>query len=137
MAIPQRLNFVTFGAYSVAALRDFYRGWGWTENDGASDEYASFNAGSVTVALYDMDHLGAEAAPGATAPRQGSWAGITLAINFSERHQVDAAIAEAVEAGAVLVESAADRAWGGYSGYVADPEGHRWELAWAPGFDPG
>ena len=23
--------------------------------------------------------------------------------------------------------------WGGRSGYVADPEGNRWEIAWAPG----
>ena len=27
-----------------------------------------------------------------------------------------------------------ERSWGGYSGYFADPEGHRWELAWAPWF---
>jgi uncharacterized glyoxalase superfamily protein PhnB len=25
-----------------------------------------------------------------------------------------------------------ERDWGGYSGYVADPEGNRWELTWAP-----
>ncbi len=24
--------------------------------------------------------------------------------------------------------------WGGYSGYVADPDGHLWELAHNPGF---
>ena len=24
--------------------------------------------------------------------------------------------------------------WGGYSGYVADPDGHLWELAYNPGF---
>jgi len=25
------------------------------------------------------------------------------------------------------------RFWGGRSGYIADPEGNRWEIAWAPG----
>ncbi len=25
------------------------------------------------------------------------------------------------------------REWGGRSGYIADPEGNRWEIAWAPG----
>jgi len=24
--------------------------------------------------------------------------------------------------------------WGGYSGYVTDPDGHLWEIAWNPGF---
>lgn len=38
-------------------------------------------------------------------------------------------------AGAVAVAEPTDREWGGYSGYIADPEGNRWELAWAPGFD--
>lgn len=137
MSVPQRVNFITLGAHSVALLRDFYRAWGWSENDGASDEYASFKAGSLTVALYAIDRLRDEAAPGAAVPALGNWAGVTLAINFSDRDGVDSAIAHAVAAGAVLVEGAVDREWGGYSGYVADPEGHRWELAWAPGFDPG
>ena len=137
MTLPQRVNFVTLGAHSVVLLRDFYRVWGWTENEGASDSYASVSAGSVTVALYDIDRLGEEAAPGAEVPAPGNWAGFTLAINFSDRSGVDAAIAEAVAAGAVLVDGPSDRDWGGYSGYVADPEGHRWELAWAPGSDPG
>jgi uncharacterized glyoxalase superfamily protein PhnB len=28
-----------------------------------------------------------------------------------------------------------DRDWGGRSGYFADPEGNRWEVAWAPGME--
>ena len=36
-------------------------------------------------------------------------------------------------AGAVSVAEPADREWGGRSGYVADPEGNRWEIAWAGG----
>jgi hypothetical protein len=27
--------------------------------------------------------------------------------------------------------------WGGTSGYVADPDGHPWEIAYAPGFTFG
>jgi hypothetical protein len=87
MGLPQRLTFVTLGKYSVARLREFYRSWGWAEDDGETD-YASFIAGSVRLALYPIDRLRDEAAPGADLPAEGSW--------------------------------------GGYSGYVADPEGHRW-----------
>jgi uncharacterized glyoxalase superfamily protein PhnB len=120
----------------VARLRAFYEDWGWRANEGASDDYASFTTGSVTVALYPIDRLRDEAAPDASIPQRGKWTGVTLAINFSDRDQVDVAIADAMAAGALLVENPVDREWGGYSGYVSDPEGHRWEIAWAPDFNP-
>ena len=56
--------------------------------------------------------------------------GVTLAQNCAEREQIDAIIARAVSAGASLQKAAVDTDWGGYSGYVADPDGHLWEIAW-------
>ena len=38
------------------------------------------------------------------------------------------AVTAAVSAGATAVASPVERDWGGYSGYFADPEGHRWEI---------
>ena len=134
--LPQRLDFITLGARSIPALRAFYRSWGWVENEEGSDEFASFTAGSVRLALYPIDRLRDEAAPGSAVPLPGAWNGMALAMNFSTQSEVDIAVDDAVEAGAVVVERPVDREWGGYSGYVADPEGHRWELAWAPDFDP-
>ncbi len=64
LPLPQRLNFVTLGARSVPRLRAFYRSWGWVENEGGSDDFASFTAGSVRIALYPIDRLRDEAAPG-------------------------------------------------------------------------
>lgn len=135
MGVPQRLTFVTIGARNVSALRDFYRGIGWTENDGASDSFASFDCGSVKLALYPVGLLRDEAAADAEVPEPGTWSGITLAVNFSDRAQVQEAYSDAVASGAAAVAAPVDREWGGYSGYIADPEGNRWELAWAPGFD--
>lgn len=132
MTIPQRLNFVTLGSWSVERLRSFYTAWGWVENEGGSDEYASFTAGSVRLALYPVGRLQDEAAPGDALPVSGRWNGVTLAINFASSTAVDRAVEEAVAAGARLVQAGTRRDWGGYSAYVADPEGTRWELAWAP-----
>ena len=53
-------------------------------------------------------------------------------MNVATPDAVDDLLAEALAAGAVLVAPPTDREWGGRSAYVADPEGHRWELAWAP-----
>ena len=37
-----------------------------------------------------------------------------------------------VGAGATLVQPARDVFWGGYSGYLADPDGHLWEVPGNP-----
>jgi len=36
---------------------------------------------------------------------------------------------EMERAGGQIVELATRREWGGYSGYAADPDGYRWEIA--------
>jgi len=133
--VPQRLTFVTLGARDVLTLRRFYRELGWAENEGASDTFASFDCGSVKLALYPLDLLHEEAAPTASLPEPGTWTGVTLAVNLGDAEEVNRAYADALAAGAVAVAEPTYREWGGYSGYIADPEGNRWELAWAPGFD--
>ena len=135
--LPSRISFITLGARDVAALRRFYTAMGWTENAGSSDDFASFTAGSVRLALYPLEALGAEAAPGARAPEQGGWNGTTLAVNLPSREQAERAWRAAVDAGAEAVAPPVAREWGGFSGYVADPEGNRWEVAYAPGYPSG
>ena len=39
-----------------------------------------------------------------------------------------------VVAGGQISKAAAETEWGGYSGYVADPDGNLWELAHNPGW---
>lgn len=58
---------------------------------------------------------------------------MTLAQCVRSRAEVDEVLALARRAGADPVTSAVDRVWGGYSGYFADPDGFRWEVAWNPG----
>ena len=130
--IPQRLTAVTLGCRSVPTLRAFYTAIGWRENDGSDDTYTSFTVGTLRLALYPIELLGAEAAPNEPPTASGSWNGITLSLNVATRSEVDEALAAALAAGAQRIEDPADREWGGYSGYYADPESHRWEVAWAP-----
>jgi uncharacterized glyoxalase superfamily protein PhnB len=58
--------------------------------------------------------------------------GVTLAINLASPAEVDAAIQAWVVAGGTITRPAAATEWGGYTGYVADPDGHLWELAHNP-----
>jgi uncharacterized protein len=62
----------------------------------------------------------------------GTWNGMTLTLNVALRDAVDTVLKTALAAGASLIVGPTEREWGGYSGYFSDPEGNRWEIAWAP-----
>ena len=56
----------------------------------------------------------------------------TIGHNVSSKADVDAVMAQAKRAGAVIVKPAQDTFWGGYAGYFQDLEGHLWEVVWNP-----
>ena len=128
MKVPQFLSIITIGAHDLGSLRAFYRGWGWTEVDASTEGWCAFDVGGCLLSLYPVDLLGDEAAPDDKACEPG-WRGITFAINFADEESLRAAFDAALESGAGLVTGLTTRTWGGMSGYVADPEGNRWELA--------
>ncbi len=127
-----RLTVVTLGVRDLARAVRFYRdGLGWKPAI-ASDHFMLFDLGGAALALYPRDLLAEDAGlrPGGGA----AFGGVTLAQNVRSRAEVDAVIAAAVAAGGTLLRAASEKAWGGYSGYFADPEGHPWEIAFHPGF---
>ena len=56
----------------------------------------------------------------------------TLGHNVASKTEVDAVMAQARNAGAVVVKAAHDTFWGGYAGYFQDPDRHLWEVVWNP-----
>ncbi len=132
MTFPQRISYITLGTRDMAALRAFYSRIGWQERSGSNDDFATYEAGTTLLALYPIERLGQEAAPGERPPEWG-WNGVTLGVNVERQQDVDDAVQSAVAAGAQAVADPVKREWGGYSGYITDPEGNRWEIAWAPG----
>ncbi|WP_333873121.1 VOC family protein [Methylobacter sp.] len=56
----------------------------------------------------------------------------TLGHNVSSKAEVNAVMAQAEHAGAVIVKPAHDTFWGGYAGYFQDPDQHLWEIVWNP-----
>ncbi|MBP6480568.1 MAG: hypothetical protein KA310_06915 [Pseudomonadales bacterium] len=45
-------------------------------------------------------------------------------------------MSQAESAGASILKAAEDTFWGGYAGYLQDPDGHMWEVAWNPQWNP-
>ena len=126
-----RLSLITLGVADVERSRAFYERLGWRASSASvAGEVAFFQLGGFALALYGRNALAADAGGTPMAPG----AGIALAHNVRERQQVDAVIAEFAEAGGRVFRPASEAEWGGYFGYVCDPDGHLWEIAWNPHF---
>ena len=98
----------------------------------ASQEEITFFQGNGTVlALFSRAALAHDAGV-ADAPT--GFSAMTLACNMRSEAEVDAFFAKAVAAGAKALKPPQKVFWGGYSSYVADPEGHLWEIAFNPFF---
>jgi catechol 2,3-dioxygenase-like lactoylglutathione lyase family enzyme len=128
------LHVVTLGVGDFARAVRFYSDLGFERRFKATgDEIAFFDAGGLILSLFRWDML-AEDARVPAQPRPGAFRGTTLAQMCKTDFEVDKAMSKALAAGATLLKHAENTAFGGYSGYFADPDGHVWEAVRAPGF---
>lgn len=127
-----RISFVTLVVRDLARSRAFYlEGLGWSAELDVPDEVVMVRAGEkLVLSLWQQDAAEAEIGP---VDRGGGTLPFTLAHNVATPELVDAVLAEARAAGATHVADGVQRDWGGYSGYFADPDGFRWEVACNPG----
>lgn len=124
-----RLNFVTLVVLDVDRARRFYvDGLGWPAALDVPDEVVMIHVGEKLVlslwAQAAARHEIGEVTRGGTLP-------FTLAYNVGSPEEVDAILETARGAGATVFP-AAQRDWGGRSGYFTDPDGFRWEVAYNP-----
>jgi len=129
--VEPRISFVTLAVADLDAARRFYvDGLGWRPEH-SDDEVCMILAGPrLMLSLWRRDAFEAEV--GAAVARDGVPA-MALAHNVATPADVDAVLETARAAGASQVSTGTTRAWGGYTGYFADPDGFRWEVAHNPG----
>jgi catechol 2,3-dioxygenase-like lactoylglutathione lyase family enzyme len=128
--MEQRLSLITLGVADLPRAVAFYeRVLGWKAASKQTG-VAFFDLNGVVFSLYPHDDLAKDmgAAPGAL----GAYPGGALAHNVGSQAEVDALFAHLKKNGATIVKEPEKAFWGGYSGYFADPDGHRWEVAYNP-----
>jgi catechol 2,3-dioxygenase-like lactoylglutathione lyase family enzyme len=125
-----RVDLVTLGVRDLAAAHRFYvERLGWPAALYVPGEVLFVQIGhGLLLSLWDLDHMVAEVGPVGTWP-----APIALAHNLPSETEVTETLDRAVAAGATLLRPAVRRDWGGFSGWFADPDGYRWEIAHNPG----
>jgi catechol 2,3-dioxygenase-like lactoylglutathione lyase family enzyme len=133
-----RISYVTLGVDDLERAVRFYRdGLGLPTKGtvGADDPeggVAFFElSGGVVLALWPRASIAKDTGLPMGAANATEF---TLAHNVASTEEVDAAMAEALRAGARIVKPAHETFWGGYSGYFRDPDGHVWEVAWNPDY---
>ncbi len=124
-----RVSCITLGVADIAASRKFYEALGFKASTASQDAVTFFNAGGIVLALFGRDALARDAGLHGGA---AGFSGISLSHNVNSEAEVDAALGEAVAAGARLLKPGQKAFWGGYSGYFTDPDGHLWEIAFNP-----
>lgn len=129
--MDQRISFVTLAVRDLDATASFYLGGlGWQAELDVPGEVLMVRAGEHVVLSFWAE-AGFEGEVGPIRRGEGV-VPITLAHNVATPAEVDQVLATAGAAGAE-VWPAQQRDWGGRTGYFADPDGFRWEVAWNPG----
>ncbi len=130
--MEQRISFVTLAVRDIDRSRSFYvDGLGWSPELDVPGEVLMFAAGQRLV-LSLWDRAAFEAEVGGPALEGSGVVPVTLSHNVATPAEVRAVLALARAAGGP-VTGPVERKWGGFTGYFADPDGFRWEVAWNPG----
>lgn len=125
--MTQQIAVVTLGTNDQQAARRFYlEGFGWTpvfENA----EIMFFQMNGLMLGIWDSKAL----AEDMQRPGAGNGA-MALAHNVPRQEDVAVLMDRLLAAGGTLLRAADAPVHGGFRGYVADPDGHAWEIAWNP-----
>lgn len=131
MVLPIRLTLLTLGVADVARATLFYEKLGLVRSPASNDNVSFFDVGGVVLSIYGREAIAADAGIDNSG---AGFRGSSIAWNLRSQEDVDKAIVKMVAAGGSLVKAAERTFWGGYAGFVADPDGHLWEVAHNPGF---
>lgn len=129
--MQQQISVITLGISDLGRSRRFYAdGFGWKpvfEND----EVAFYQMNGLVLGTWLRGSLAADmnVSDREIPVRPTAFA---LAHNVSSQEEVTAAIDRLAEAGGRILRKADAPPHGGFRGYVADPDGHAWEIAFNP-----
>jgi predicted lactoylglutathione lyase len=129
-----KLPLVTLGVAEVGRSRGFYVALGFVALNSGSRDVVHFDLDGVVLGFYRRDALAGDAG---LNPEGAGFAEVTWAINEPSVADADQVFGEFVAAGATVVKAMEPTDWGGYSGFVADLDGHLWEIAHNPHVDWG
>jgi len=125
--MAQHLSLITLSIRDIARSRRFYgEGFGWKPVY-ESEEVLFFQMNGIVLGLWLSGAFNAD-----LQRPDGVSSGFALAHNVSGPGEVDSLVARLLGHGGTLLRTPDAPPYGGWRGYVADPDGHAWEIAHNP-----
>jgi catechol 2,3-dioxygenase-like lactoylglutathione lyase family enzyme len=131
-----RITLITLGVDDLERSVRFYQEGLGLETEGIVGKEFEYGAvaffdlqGGLRLALWPRTSLSRDSGLPVGTPSATEFC---LAHNVASKAEVDAVMAQARAAGAMIVKEAQETFWGGYAGYFQDPDQHLWEVAWNP-----
>lgn len=126
-------HLITLGVADLAESLAFYERFGWQKApESVEGGVVFFQANGFVLGLYPQENLTTDAGGSTTPPQPG---GISIGQNFESADAMRAGLAKFIAAGGTMLREPFDAPWGLIS-YAADIDGHVWEFAHVPGFEP-
>ena len=128
--MDQRVTIIGLGVRDLKESTAFYEhNFGWEKMDNSNDDISFFKLNGLLLSLYPREKLAEDAT---VSPEGSGFRGVSLAYNTRTKEGVDELIASLEQKGVTIVKPPQEVFWGGYSSYIADPDGHLWEIAHNP-----
>jgi len=128
--MEQRATIITLGVKNLEVSTKFYQEqFGWKLMALSNENISFFELNGILLSLYPREKL----AEDAKVSHNGSgFKGFTLAYNTRSKVEVDSLFEDFEKKGVRIVKQPEEVIWGGYSGYIADPDDNLWEIAFNP-----
>lgn len=128
--MEQRLSFITLGVKDLKVSVDFYENkFCWNRSDMSDDNIIFFQLEGIMLALYEKNALAEDAT---VSPEGEGFNRFVISQLEKSEEAVDQLIGKLRKRGVRIVKEPQKVFWGGYSSYVADPDGFLWEIAFNP-----
>lgn len=124
------MTIISLGVANLDKSTQFYEEiFGWEKAESSNEEITFFQLNGMMLSLYERNKLAQDA--GIEAEGEG-FSGFTLSYNTRSEDEVDKIIKRLRGENVKIVKEPQKVHWGGYSSYVADPDGYLWEIAFNP-----
>ncbi len=128
--MEQRMTFITLGVKDINQSIDFYETkFGWNRSEMSNESIIFYDLNGIHLALYDREELAKDAT---VNPSGDGFKSFTMAYNTRSEKEVDDLIEGLRNQGVQIIKEPQKVFWGGYSSYIADPDGNLWEIAFNP-----
>jgi predicted lactoylglutathione lyase len=128
--MEQRITFFTLGVNDLKTSIDFYENkLGWKRSEMSNENLIVYSLSGIYITLYSKEELAKDATVDSTGD---GFKGFTISHNVWSEKEVDDLIKSLRNKGVKIVKKPQKVFWGGYSSYIADPDGNLWEIAYNP-----